>query len=268
MKDIIQWHDRGTRYNIKVQEDGLLYAGQHGVQLTWMDAKIGNWVVTPREGKAVEINALWYNALMILGELADLKGELKASRQFYERAGHIKNAFLDTFVIKDQGYLYDYINQYEHNSSVRPNMLFAISLPYPLLDNELSVSILKITEEKLLTPVGLRSLSPDDPQYKGNYSGDRLARDGAYHQGTVWGWLIGPYITAKVRLEGDKGRRDVEQWIQNFQYHLSEAAIGSISEIFDGNEPYAPKGCVAQAWSVAELLRAYLEDVKEVFKKK
>jgi len=268
LKDIIQWHDRGTRYNIKVQEDGLLYAGQNGVQLTWMDAKIGNWVVTPREGKAVEINALWYNALMILGELADLKGELKASRQFYERAGHIKKAFLDAFVIKGQGYLYDYINQYEQNSCVRPNMLFAISLPYPLLDDELSASILKITEEKLLTPVGLRSLSPDDPQYKGFYTGDRLARDGAYHQGTVWGWLIGPYITAKVRLEGDKGRRDVEQWIQNFQYHLSEAAIGSISEIFDGNEPFAPKGCVAQAWSVAELLRAYLEDVKDVFKKK
>ncbi|MFN3403638.1 MAG: amylo-alpha-1,6-glucosidase [Cytophagaceae bacterium] len=261
LKDIISWHDRGTRYNIKVDQDGLLYAGQPGVQLTWMDAKIGDWVVTPREGKAVEINALWYNALMILGELTEKKAEFKLSKQYYDRAESVKNAFLNTFVIHDRGYLFDYINHSEKSDAIRPNQLFAISLPYSLLDHDLSQSILRIVEEKLLTPVGLRSLSPDDPMFRGTYHGDQLARDGAYHQGTVWSWLIGPYITAKIKLQGDEGRAEVLRWIESFTTHLSEAGIGTISEIFEGNHPFYPKGCIAQAWSVAELLRAYVEDV-------
>jgi predicted glycogen debranching enzyme len=261
LKSIIEYHDAGTRYNIKVQEDGLIYQGQIGMQLTWMDAKIGDWVVTPRIGKAVEINALWYNALLIMSEFSQKAKQEHDSTTYRERAEKVKSSFMEIFLNKEKGYLYDCIKGDYKDASFRPNQIFAMSLPYSLLDRELSASILKMIEEKLLTPYGLRSLAPDDPKYAGHYRGDQLSRDGAYHQGTIWSWLLGPYITAKIRLEGEEGRRSVMKLLNKFQVHLSEAGIGTVSEIFDGDAPYAPKGCIAQAWGVAEILRAYFEDL-------
>ncbi len=263
LKEIVSWHERGTHYDIHIESDGLLFAGEYGVQLTWMDAKIGNWVVTPRMGKAVEINALWYNALMILADIATLKGESMDKAEFTQKADKVKKAFKETFVIKDKGYLYDFINIHERNDDIRPNQIFALSLPYEILDKATSLSVLKTVEEHLLTPYGLRSLSPEHYRYEGYYGGNQWSRDGAYHQGTVWSWLLGPYITAKIRLEGDSGRMVVERLLNNFQHHLSDAGIGTVSEIFDGDPPHYPKGCIAQAWSVAEILRAYVEDVKK-----
>jgi predicted glycogen debranching enzyme len=258
---IIEWHDKGTRYNIRIEDDGLLYGGEHGSQLTWMDAKVGDWVVTPRIGKAVEINALWYNALLIMSELTRRERKIKESHVFQQRAEKVKEAFLNTFLYKEKGYLYDYVNGAEKDISFRPNQVFAMSLPYPLLDNELAASILKMVEEKLLTPYGLRSLAPDDPKYIAYYRGDQLSRDGAYHQGTVWSWLLGPYITAKVRLEGEEGKQAVMKLLTKFETHFYEAGIGTVSEIFDAEAPFVPKGCIAQAWGVAEVLRAYAEDL-------
>ncbi|WMJ73741.1 amylo-alpha-1,6-glucosidase [Cytophagaceae bacterium ABcell3] len=262
LKDVVQYHENGTRYNIYVDKDGLLYAGEDGVQLTWMDAKIGGWVVTPRIGKAVEINALWYNALKILEELTLGNGEYEEAKVFEEKAHKVKNAFLDTFVSDEIPYLYDYVNGEEKDKSLRPNQIFAFSLPYTLLEDDHANQILTIVEEHLLTPLGLRSLSPEDIQYKGLYTGDLLARDGAYHQGTVWSWLLGPYMTAKVRLQGEEGKEYVKDLLKVFAAHLSDAGVGNVSEIFDGEYPYQPKGCIAQAWGVAEVLRAYIEDVK------
>jgi predicted glycogen debranching enzyme len=261
LKSIIEYHDVGTRYNIGVKEDGLIYQGQVGMQLTWMDAKIGDWVVTPRIGKAVEINALWYNALLIMSEFSQKAKNEHDSIMFRERAEKVKNSFLEVFLNKEKGYLYDCIKGDYKDPSFRPNQIFAMSLPYSLLDRDLSASILKMIEEKLLTPFGLRSLAPEDPKYAGHYRGDQLSRDGAYHQGTVWSWLLGPYITAKIRLEGEEGRRSVMKLLNKFQVHLYEAGVGTVSEIFDGEAPHAPKGCIAQAWGVAEILRAYFEDL-------
>ncbi|MFL5729183.1 MAG: amylo-alpha-1,6-glucosidase [Cytophagaceae bacterium] len=261
LKNIVEYHDAGTRYNIAVQEDGLIYQGQVGMQLTWMDAKIGDWVVTPRIGKAVEINALWYNALLIMSELSQKAKNEHESTMYRERAEKVKTAFMDVFLHKEKGYLYDCIRGDYKDASFRPNQIFAMSLPYSLLDRELSSSILKMIEEKLLTPFGLRSLAPDDPKYIGHYRGDQLSRDGAYHQGTVWSWLLGPYITAKIRLEGEEGRRSVMKLLNKFQVHLHEAGVGTVSEIFDGDAPFEPKGCIAQAWGVSEILRAYFEDL-------
>jgi predicted glycogen debranching enzyme len=266
--NIIEWHDKGTRYNIRIEEDGLLYGGEHGSQLTWMDAKVGDWVVTPRIGKAVEINALWYNALLIMSELTRRERKIKESHSFHQRAEKVKAAFLATFLNNEKGYLYDYVNGNEKDSSFRPNQLFAISLPYPLLDNELGLSILKMIEDKLLTPYGLRSLAQDDPKYIPYYKGDQLSRDGAYHQGTVWSWLLGPYITAKIRLEGEEGKQAVMKLLTKFETHFYEAGIGTVSEIFDAEAPFVPKGCIAQAWGVAEVLRAYAEDLHPELMKK
>jgi predicted glycogen debranching enzyme len=261
LKNIVEYHDRGTRYNIGVKEDGLVYQGQDGMQLTWMDAKIGDWVVTPRIGKAVEINALWYNAMLIMSELSQKAKHEHDSALYRERAEKVKVSFMETFHYKEKGYLYDCVNGDFKDASFRPNQIFAMSLPYSLIDRELSTSILKMVEEKLLTPYGLRSLAPDDPKYIGHYRGDQLSRDGAYHQGAVWSWLLGPYITAKIRLEGEEGRKSVMKLLNKFQVHLSEAGVGTVSEIFDGDAPHTPKGCIAQAWGVSEILRAYFEDL-------
>lgn len=261
LEEIVKWHDEGTRYNIHVDRDGLIYAGQHGVQLTWMDAKVGDWVVTPRQGKAVEINALWYNSILIMAEFYGLKGDANRSKYYLERAFQIKNSFLKTFLRGEGESLYDCVDGIVKDASIRPNQLFAISLPYPLLDKKQASAIIKIVEDKLLTPYGLRSLASDDPKFIPTYQGDQLSRDGAYHQGTVWSWLLGPYFTAKIKVEGEKGRQTVTQLLKVFERHFYEAGIGTVSEIFDGFTPYKPKGCIAQAWGVAEVLRAYLEDV-------
>jgi predicted glycogen debranching enzyme len=262
LRDIIAWHDRGTRYNIHVDADGLLYAGVPGVQLTWMDAKIGDWVVTPRQGKAVEINALWYNALMIFSELSKRFGNAANAQIFARRGQQVKTKFLDVFWEEQNGYLYDYVDGEHRDAAKRPNQIFATSLPFPLIEGEKARKILKLVEEKLYTPVGLRSLSPDDSNYRPHYGGSPFDRDSAYHQGTVWSWLLGPYITALVRVEGEAGRKRAEKVIESFKYHLLEAGLGTISEIFEGIAPHGPRGCMAQAWSVGEILRAYVEDIK------
>ncbi len=261
LRDIIAWHDRGTRYRIHTDTDGLLYAGEPGVQLTWMDAKVGDWVVTPRQGKAVEINALWYNALMIFAELSQRFGNAMEAQQFLQRAAQVKERFVEVFWNETTGHLYDYVDGEHKDAALRPNQIFTLSLPFPLLEGDEAKKVLKIVEEKLYTPVGLRSLAADDPNYRPRYSGDQWSRDSAYHQGTVWSWLLGPMITAIVRVEGEAGKKRAKQLLENIKPHLSDAGLGTISEIFDAEPPHAPRGCMAQAWGVAEVLRAYIDDV-------
>lgn len=262
LRDILQWHERGTRYGIKVDSDGLLAAGEPGVQLTWMDAKVGDWVVTPRQGKAVEINALWYNALRIMAAFARRFGQETEHRDLCRRAEQVKAAFLAAFWNESQSGLYDYIDGDHRDAAIRPNQIFALSLPFALLDGHKAQQVLQIVESKLLTPAGLRSLAPEDPAYRPRYGGDPWSRDSAYHQGTVWAWLLGPYITALVRVRGEHGRRQAHQLIAGLQAHLLDGGLGTIAEIFDAEPPHTPRGCIAQAWSVAEILRAYVEDVK------
>ncbi len=263
LRDIISWHDRGTRYNIHVDTDGLLYAGEPGVQLTWMDAKVGNWVVTPRQGKAVEINALWFNALKIYSELASRYELSQEATLFARRAEALKQKFDEVFWNEDTGALYDYVDGEYKDAAIRPNQLFALSLPFPLLEKSKAEKVLRVVEEKLYTSVGLRSLSPDDPAYRGSYGGDQLSRESAYHQGTVWSWLLGPLCSAIVNVEGDSGRKRTRDILEIMVPHFMDAGVGTVSEIFDGNTPHTSRGCIAQAWSVGELLRAHVEDVEQ-----
>jgi predicted glycogen debranching enzyme len=255
LKEIIQWHFSGTRFNIHVTSDGLLYSGEAGVQLTWMDAKIGDWVVTPRTGKAVEINALWYNALCIYTYLLNISGNSIQAAEYQLHAEQVKRVFNDSFWNAEKQYLNDVITDGGIDDTLRPNQLFALSLPFTLVDTDKALPILRIIKEKLYTPVGLRSLVADHHEYKGLYSGNPLHRDSAYHQGTVWSWLLGPYIDSLIKFEGEQGLQTSFEVINAFQYHLQEAGIGTISEIFDGDAPHSPQGCIAQAWSVGEILR-------------
>ena len=267
LKEIIEWHIRGTRYNIHVDEDGLLYAGEPGIELTWMEAKADGKIVTPREGKAVEINALWYNALLIYAELLGKFETTSAANEFERRAEMVKRKFEELFWSEELGYLYDCIKGDQKDASLRPNQLFALSLPYPLVSGARAKQIFRIIVEKLYTPFGLRTLSPDDPNYKGQYTGDQLQRGNACHQGTVWSWLMGPFITVMVRFYGERGRERARNIVWNFLSHIKVAGIGSVSEIFDGDAPHTPRGGISQAWAVGELLRAYIEDVVGTTKK-
>lgn len=260
LQDIVNWHVKGTRYQIHVDNDGLLFSSEPGVQLTWMDAKVGDWVVTPRHGKPVEIQALWYNALRVMEWLANKINDANAARQYSAMADKARTSFNEIFWNDAAGCLYDVVNGETHDASIRPNQVIAISLTNTMVSKERSQSILRVIERELLTPRGLRTLSPSDPNYIGRYEGGPGRRDGAYHQGTVWPWLIGPYITAYVKSFGSKaGREFAATWLENFEPHLREACLGQVSEIFDGDAPHTPRGCVAQAWSVAELLRALAE---------
>lgn len=260
LKNIIDWHYKGTRYNIHAGDDGLLYAGEKGQQLTWMDAKVDNWVVTPRMGKPVEIQALWYNALKIYEELLQLNNDTEEAAAADLRAEKTKKSFDTVYWYTTGNYLYDNIDEKETaDATVRPNQLFAISLPFALIEGERAASVVQIVTEQLYTPVGLRSLSPNDPNYTPVYEGSRYKRDGAYHQGTVWSWLLGPYVDALMKVKGAQGKTESKKVISNFNYHLGEACIGSISEIFDGDPPHRPRGCIAQAWGVAEVLRVIKE---------
>jgi predicted glycogen debranching enzyme len=256
LKDIIKWHFKGTRYNIHVDTDGLLYAGEPGQQLTWMDARIGNWVVTPRMGKPVEIEALWYNALKIYETLLILNGETYEAKDILEKAERAKKSFEEKFWFEEGNYLIDVIDPNgKPDSSLRPNQVFALSLPFHLIDGKKAKSVMNILRTKLYTPVGLRSLSPDDPRYKGHYGGNAFLRDSAYHQGPVWSWLLGPYIEAGMKTESESFKKEAPDIIDRFTYHLNEGCIGTVSEIFDGDPPHHPRGCVAQAWGVGETLR-------------
>src|SRR5438067_1398183 len=258
--DIAEHHLRGTRFNIHVDpRDGLLTQGTEGYQLTWMDAKMGDWVVTPRRGKAVEINALWYNALCLLANWLRENGDDASAKTYDEHAERARISFNNRFWYSEGGYLYDVVDVdggNKNDPSCRPNQLFAISLDHPVLDAKHWKSVVEVVEEKLVTPVGLRTLSPDSPDYKPIYSGDLRSRDGAYHQGTVWAWLIGPFIDSWLKvhpLDRAAGRK----FLETFPVHLSDNGIGTISEVFDASEPHFAGGCIAQAWSVAEVLRAW-----------
>ncbi len=255
--DIIDWHVRGTRYNIRVDTDGLLYAGEPGVQLTWMDAKIGDWVVTPRTGKAVEIQALWYNALCVMAELANAQDDEKRQRQFTDMAAVARESFNGQFWNADAECLFDVVDGESKDASVRPNQIFAASLHHSIVDEERASKIVEKVEGELLTPFGLRSLSPSDSRYVPIYIGSPLERDAAYHQGVVWAWLIGPFIDAyrKTHQAGKQLNEKIRTLFIGFENQLSDTMVGQVSEIFDAERPHAPRGCVAQAWSVAELLR-------------
>jgi predicted glycogen debranching enzyme len=265
LKDIVAWHLRGTRYGIRVDADGLLMAGEPGVQLTWMDAKIGDWVVTPRRGKPVEIQALWYNALRIVESFADVFHDEAARLFSHELATRPKQSFEAKFWNEQSGCLYDVIDGAECDGAVRPNQIFAASLHYPILGAERTKSMLAVVERDLLTPVGLRTLSPLDSRYCPRYEGGVRERDGAYHQGTVWPWLMGPFISAYVKAHGrsEESRQQARSWFEAFSEHTRTAGLGQISEILDAEAPHRPRGCIAQAWSVAELLRAAVEDIFE-----
>ena len=254
LQEIVAWHQKGTRYGIQLDPaDGLLYAGEEGVQLTWMDAKVDDWVVTPRTGKAVEINALWYNAMRVMADLA--RRLAKPPGDYVALAEGTLRGFA-RFWNQDAGYCYDVLDGPRgDDASLRPNQLFAVSLPHSPLDGEQQRAVVEVCARHLLTSYGLRSLSPGDPAYVGRYGGDRRQRDGAYHQGTVWGWLIGPFVRAHLRVYGDP--EAAQSWLQPLLYHLDDHGVGSLSEIFDGDAPFAPRGCFAQAWTVAEVLWAW-----------
>ena len=263
MAEMLDWHQRGTRYGIHMESDGLLAAGEPGVQLTWMDAKIGDWVVTPRNGKAVEINALWYNAVAIYAKLLRTVGRKEEAETYQTLSKKIIKRFVQVFWNPEGSYLFDVVNGDKIDSVIRPNQILALSLPFALLGRTRARQVLKTVEDHLLTPVGLRSLSSQDPAFNPTYQGNAYQRDSAYHQGTVWTWLLGPYLTALVKVRGKTGRRQGLKLVQAVQNHLSESGIGQISEIFDGHAPHAPRGCIAQAWSVAEIMRAYIEDLQD-----
>jgi predicted glycogen debranching enzyme len=255
--DIVAHHLRGTRFNIGVDpRDGLLKQGAEGYQLTWMDAKVEGWVVTPRRGKAVELNALFYNALRLMERWLREENDEPRANEMAQHAKRVYDSFNQRFWNAQANCLYDVVDC-EHGGddpAIRPNQVLAISLPHPVLDPQKWRTVLDVVQRLLVTPVGLRSLAPGHPDYKPNYDGDLRSRDAAYHQGTVWGWLAGPFADAWMKVHPDD-HRGVEQLIEGFAAHLSEAGVGQISEIFDAERPFTPRGCIAQAWSVAEVLR-------------
>ncbi|HEX7489725.1 MAG TPA: amylo-alpha-1,6-glucosidase, partial [Anaeromyxobacteraceae bacterium] len=259
LEEIVRAHQRGTRFGIRIAEDGLLTQGEDGYQLTWMDAKCDGWVVTPRRGKAVELNALWYNALRVLeGWLREEQGEA-AARPIEEAAAQARASFNARFWYERGQHLFDVVDgERGDDAAFRPNQLFALSLPNPVLDRARWRPVLEAVRAKLLTPVGLRSLSRDHPDYKPSYHGDLRTRDAAYHQGTVWSWLIGPFVDAWLAVHPDD-RAGARELLQGLVAHLGDACIGSVSEVFDAEPPFTARGCVAQAWGVAELLRALVK---------
>src|SRR5690606_12566972 len=257
LEDIVQHHLRGTNFGIRVDEaDGLLTQGAAGYQLTWMDAKVDGWVVTPRRGKPVEIQALWYNALKLMAQWAIKLG--KPHEEYEAHAERARIAFNEQYWNAERDCLFDVIDGPEgDDAAIRPNQIFAISLDHPILDRERWPAVVDTVRNRLLTHVGLRTLSADHPDYKSHYRGDLRARDAAYHQGTVWPWLIGHYIDAVLKVDPD--RAAARRLLHAFPDQIGRAHVGSISEIFDAEDPYAPGGCIAQAWGVAEVLRAWIK---------
>jgi len=260
MIDIVKHHIAGTHYGIGVDaSDDLLKQGAEGYQLTWMDAKVDGWVVTPRRGKPVEINALWYNALRLLeGWLEEVRGK-GAGAEYAQRAERVFKSFNERFWNAQTGYLYDIVDGDPAEEPLcRPNQLFSISLDHPVLDRSRWDAVLKVARERLLTPVGLRSLAPGEPNFKARYFGDLRSRDAAYHQGTVWMWLIGPWIDAwlKAHPEDQAGARG---FLDGCIDALDVFGLGTLAEVFDAEAPYTARGCIAQAWSVAEVLRCWVK---------
>ncbi len=262
LKDIIEWHQRGTRYGIRVDSDGLLLCGEPGVQLTWMDAKVGDWVVTPRYGKPVEIQALWFNALCVMRDLAT-KFDGETSSSYYSlMAQKAMQSFDAVFWNEQSNCLFDVVNDAGADASIRPNQIFTVSLPHSMVSLDKARKLLEVVQRELFTPMGLRTLSPTDPAYRGRYEGGVWERDSAYHQGTVWPWLMGPFITAFLKVNKSKSAvKQAEKWLEGVQNYMREQGFGQLPEIADGDAPHQGRGCIAQAWSVAELLRTAVEDV-------
>jgi predicted glycogen debranching enzyme len=264
VKQIIDGYRQGTRYNIHMDEDGLIAGGVSGAQLTWMDAKVGDWVVTPRHGKPVEIQALWARALEIGERLATKFGEPAYAERCREDRKQAMASFRAKFWNKAGGYLYDVIDGPEGNDvSIRPNQIYAIALCDDLVTKEQAQQILRVVEKHLLTPVGLRTLLPTDNRYRARYEGGVVERNGAYHQGTVWPFLLGPFVTAWRKVNGSSStkNRQARAFLDGLERHLHDACLGQVSEIFDAEAPHRARGCFAQAWSVAEPLRALIEDL-------
>jgi len=263
LADIIAWHIRGTRYGIRVDSDGLLQAGAEGVQLTWMDAKVGDHVITPRRGKPVEIQALWYNALCVMNDLAEEFEDSHGQKRYSTMAGLARWSFNQAFWREDMGCLYDAVETPSgaRDASIRPNQILAVSLHYTMLTKECAERVVELVQNQLLTPFGLRTLAPGDHQYQGHYAGGVAERDGAYHQGTVWPWLLGPFISAYLRVHdnSEASREQTGEWLRPLEDYLAKEGVGQIPEIFEGDAPHRSCGCFAQAWSVAELLRVRTE---------
>ena len=258
MKDVLNAYRAGTSFGIHMRGNGLIYSGAPGKALTWMDAVVEGVPVTPREGYAVEINALWYNAVCYSLDCARGARDRAFVKEWEKLPELISSSFIETFWDDEQGYLADYVKDGEkRNMQVRPNMVIATSLPYSMLTLDQMKSILDIANRVLVTPRGLRSLSPSDEEYKGIYSGDQATRDRAYHQGTVWPWLLGPFCDGWLRVYGEGGVSRVRKLIMGFEETLTEAGISTISEIFDGDPPHSPRGAISQAWSVGEILRIF-----------
>ena len=261
LEEIIEWHRRGTRYQIHVDaNDSLLYAGQEGVQLTWMDARVGSWVVTPRIGKPVEINALWINALHTMAHFASLLDSSEAQSRYTDLAAAATASFVARFARSDGRGLYDVLDTPNHglpDASIRPNQIFALSLPFAPIaaGSELAAAVLEVVQAELVTPYGLRTLSPQDPAYRPRYEGDSWHRDGAYHEGTAWPWLLGPFAEAHFRHFAD--REAALALLRPLADQMTDYGVGSLAEIYDGGAPQRPNGCIAQAWSVGEALRVW-----------
>jgi len=259
-REVIAWHRRGTHYGIRVDEaNGLLSAGYAGTQLTWMDAKVGDWVVTPRHGKAVEINALWYNALRMTGCWASEFGDEEYAEELDGEADRMRASFEREFWNAGRQCLYDRIGPEGPDDRLRPNQIFAVSLPFALMDEEQQKAIVVAVEAALLTPVGLRTLDPAHAEYRRRYEGGPWERDGAYHQGTVWPWLLGPFVDARLAAFGETAEnvRFCRRLVMGMMPELERGCLGSIAEIYDGDPPHRPVGAMAQAWSVAEVLRVW-----------
>jgi predicted glycogen debranching enzyme len=263
LRDSAQLLSHGTIFDAKVDDDLLLNIGEAGMQTTWMDAKIGDFVVTPRNGKAVEINALWYWALDSLSAIAMLLGKEDEQARYAKMAEDVKTAFSRTFWNSEAGCLFDRIVSGRPDTSFRANQIMAVALPKSILPVEMEKSVVRAVQLELLVPIGLRTLSPRDLRYHGHYEGDQNGRDLAYHQGPAWPWLLGQFVTAYIKISNNArtARRTAMTFLEPLRRHLHEAGLGFISELFDGEPPYRPRGCIAQAWSVAEILRAYWEDI-------
>ena len=260
---MMDWHLKGTRHGIHADADGLLCCGEEGVQLTWMDAKVDGWVVTPRMGKPVEIQALWHNALCVLRDLARAMGEPERARLLSQLAARARSSFQSQFWNAARGCLYDVVGPEGPDASVRPNQIFAVSLAHPVLEGERARQMVELVRLELLTPMGLRTLSPQDPRYCPRYGGGVRERDSAYHQGAVWHWLLGPFVTAYLRVheQSEEARDTAAGWLSEFTRRMDTGCLGQVCEVADGEAPHTGGGSFAQAWSVAELLRALVEDL-------
>ena len=262
LKEIISAYEKGTDFSIYMEDDGLIHAGSGLDQITWMDVRVGDWVATPRHGKPVEINALWYNALRIMESLCE-KFDEDASA-YRTRANQVKESFNAKFWDSSHQCLFDVVDGDEPDDHIRPNQIYAVSLPFSLLPEEQEKAVVALVEKELFVGCGLRSLAPDHPDYHGIYCGALAKRDAAYHQGTAWGFLLGGFFSAymKVNHHSSSAAQNAIRMLEPVRKHLSDSGcIGSISEIFDGDAPHNPRGCYAQAWSVGEVLRCYCEDI-------